>query len=71
MRLSFLLYITYKIILINVIAEMIFDTFIKFVPTYSTETSELDISGKEIAKNPFSLSNASTFSPFIVILYPG
>lgn len=50
---------------------MIFDTVIKLVPTYSTETSELDISGKEIAKNPFSLSKASTFSPFIVILYPG
>lgn len=50
---------------------MIFDINIKLVPTYSTPTSELEISGKEIAKNPFSLSKPSTFSPFIVILYPG
>ena len=56
--------------LINVMAEMSFDIIIKFVPTYSTETSELDISGKEIAYNPFSLSYVSTSSPFIITLYP-
>lgn len=50
---------------------MIFDMNIKFVPTYFTETSEVDISDKEIAKNPFSLSKYSASSPFIVILYPG
>ena len=58
-------------IVINVIKEIIFDINIKLVPTYSTTTSELNISGKEIARNPFSLSRPSTSSPFMVILYPG
>ena len=56
---------------VNVITEMIFDINIRFVPTYSTTTSELDISDKEIAKNPFSLSKLSTSSSLIIILYPG